>query len=154
MAARVQVDYTDAQRTLQAIARRAPRLKREVSKRLRASADRVKARQQQAVGASGDLSAAIARSVTVSTRFSGRNTGVNIRASGAKMPEKNMRRLPKYVDRGSWRHPVYGNRKAWVVQQSWAPGWFTQAGRSELPAVRDDMNRTLNTYVRYLASGL
>lgn len=114
----------------------------------------MKARQQQAVGQSGGLSGAIARSVVVSTRYSGRNTGVNIRASGAKMPETNMRRLPRYVDRGSWRHPVFGNPKAWVTQASWAPGWFLDTGKQQLPAVRDDINKTITDYVRYLASGL
>ncbi len=77
---------------------------------------------------------------------------MNIRASGARMGEKSARRLPRYVDRGSWRHPVYGSRSAWVVQQSWAPGWFTDTGRKELPEVRTDMEATLNDFVRYLAA--
>jgi len=155
--ARVEIDYTDAQRALQAIARRAPRLKRDISKSLRASANEVKEKQQSEVG-SGSLSSAIANSVRVEVRYTGRYTGVNIRASGAKMPNKNMRRLPKYVDQGSWRHPVFpsGDRKdwEWADQASWAPGWFTDTGRKELPEVRKDMEATINTYVRYLASGL
>ena len=57
--ARVEIDYTDAQRALQAIARRAPRLKRDISKSLRASANEVKEKQQSEVG-SGSLSSAIA----------------------------------------------------------------------------------------------
>lgn len=149
--ARVEIDYTDAQRTLQAIARKAPRLKRDISKALRASANEVKEKQQAEVG-SGSLSSRIANSVRVEVRYTGRYTGVNIRASGARMGEKSARRLPRYVDRGSWRHPVYGNRSAWVVQQSWAPGWFTDTGRKELPEVRKDMEATLNDFVRYLAA--
>lgn len=155
--ARVEIDYTDAQRALQAIARRAPRLKRDISKSLRASANEVKEKQQSEVG-SGSLSSAIANSVRVEVRYTGRYTGVNIRASGAKMPNKNMRRLPKYVDQGSWRHPVFpsGDREdwEWADQTSWSPGWFTDTGRQELPEVRKDMEATINTYVRYLASGL
>jgi len=155
--ARVEIDYTDAQRALQAIARRAPRLKRDISKSLRASANEVKEKQQAEVG-SGSLSSAIANSVKVEIRYTGRYTGVNIRASGAKMPNKNMRRLPKYVDQGSWRHPVFpsGPREdwEWADQTSWAQGWFTDTGRKELPEVRKDMEATINTYVRYLASGL
>ena len=150
MAARVEIDYTDAQRTLQAIARRAPRLKRDISKSLRASANEVKAKQQQEVG-SGSLSGAIANSVRVEVRYTGRYTGVNIRASGARMPQRNMRRLPRYVDQGSWRHPVYGG-PAWVTQSSWSPGWFTDTGKAELPEVRKDMEQTINAYVRYLAA--
>ena len=26
-----------------------------------------------------------------------------------------------------WRHPVHGNRRKWVTQQSPSPGWFTDA---------------------------
>ena len=148
--ARVEIDYTDAQRTLQAIARHAPRLKRDISKSLRASANEVKEKQQAEVG-SGSLSSRIANSVRVVVRYTGRYTGVNIRASGGRMGEKSARRLPRYVDRGSWRHPVYGG-PAWVTQQSWAQGWFTDTGRKELPEVRKDMEATLNDFVRYLAA--
>ena len=155
MAARVEIDYTDAQRTLQAIARRAPRLKRDISKSLRASANEVKSKQQQEVG-SGSLSGAIANSVRVEVRYTGRYTGVNIRASGARMPQRNMRRMPRYVDQGSWRHPVFphGDREDWnwAEQQSWSPGWFTDTGKAELPEVRKDMEQTINAYVRYLAA--
>lgn len=67
----------------------------------------------------GGLSALIAGAkVRVSTRLSGRNVGVSFigRWSGHDL---------KGIDAGTVRHPVHGNRKAWVAQRV-APHYFTK----------------------------
>ena len=154
----VEVDVADLQRQLQALASAmkssSPKLRRDMLKALRKTAEPIKADQQRTVGA-GSLSGRIARTVTIQARATGRYTGVNIRASGAKMGGRSMRRLPRYVDRGSWRHPIFGRRarsEDWVTQSSWSPGWFLQTGMRHHPAVVREVAATLDAYARYLAS--
>lgn len=155
----VEIDVADLQRQLQHLAATfkssSPKLRRDMLKALRRTAEPIKADQQRVVG-SGSLSGAIAQTVTIQVRGTGRYTGVNIRASGAKMPRRNMRKLPKYVDYGSWRHPVFprGPRDDWhwAEQQSWQPGWFLQTGIRHHPAVVREIASTLDEFTRYLAS--
>lgn len=52
--------------------------------------------------------------------------GVRIRMSMSAMPE-DQRRLPKHLNYGRWRHPVFGNGgfdDAWVTQTAGPIGWF------------------------------
>lgn len=46
-----------------------------------------------------------------------KDSGVNAvwRVRASKMP-KSQAKLPKYWNKGSWRHPVFGNRNKWVTQ--------------------------------------
>lgn len=71
----------------------------------------------------------------VQTRTSPRTAGVRIVASndldlGA-------------MDRGRVRHPVFGNRQAWVNQRV-PSGWFTDPMRAGTPAVRASIERVLD----------
>jgi len=50
--------------------------------------------------------------------------GVRVRMSGNSMPA-GQGRLPKHMNYGSWRHPVYGNKDAaWAVTTVKPIGWF------------------------------
>lgn len=49
--------------------------------------------------------------------------GVRVRMSAASMPE-GQGRLPKHMNYSRWRHPVFGNRDAWVTQTIAPDGWF------------------------------
>ena len=42
------------------------------------------------------------------------------------------------MDEGTWRHPVMGNRHAWVTQTVSPAGWFTTTARQSLPKVRPE----------------
>jgi len=58
-------------------------------------------------------------------------------------------RLPRLMNRGSWRHPVFGNREVWVAQSSrfmWFDRPLLLAGplvRREIKKVLDDIERRL-----------
>lgn len=157
----VRVDAADLQRQIQALSAAfkasEPKLRRDMMKALRKTAEPIKTDQQRTVG-SGSLSGRIARTVTIQARGTGRYTGVNIRASGAKMGKGSERKLPRYTDRGSWRHPVFPDPKKdrddwnWVSQDSWAPGWFLDTGRQHHDDVVREIARVVDQYVRYLAS--
>lgn len=49
--------------------------------------------------------------------------GVRIRMSAGAMPP-DQRRLPKHMNYGRWRHPVFGNRDNWTTQTIAPDGWF------------------------------
>lgn len=49
--------------------------------------------------------------------------GIRIRMSATAMPG-DQRRLPKHMNYGRWRHPVFGNEDAWVTQTISPDGWF------------------------------
>lgn len=68
------------------------------------------------------LYATVARATKPFVRQAGKQAGV-----GVSVPDGAVRRFPKAPRRlnaARWRHPVYGNRRAWVSQTG-APGWFS-----------------------------
>jgi hypothetical protein len=77
------------------------------------------------------LRASIARSVKIKVRMTGATAGVRVYVDRKALPH-SQRNLPAAMnDPGGWRHPVWGNRKAWV-QQTGGPWWTStvrQAGR-------------------------
>lgn len=78
-----------------------------------------RARQEKTSVARAGLRETIARAISGSISTGSRKTGVSItwKAAAAKMPNKQ-RTLPKSFnsDKG-WRHPVFGDREAWVTQK-------------------------------------
>jgi len=88
------------------------------------------------------LRKALAKSVKLSVRTAGPLAGVAVMADGRKMPSGEGR-LPAYMEGElRWRHPVYGNRNAWVTQPP--RPWFYRAVRPLGIAARVAVNRALN----------
>lgn len=94
-----------------------------------------KARQGQP-----DLRGLLAKATRVEVRLTGRAAGARIRVDGRRMPDR-MKSLPRYWEgedkgsRGRWRHPVFGNRTAWV-QQRGRPLFYPIVRRHEAQARR------------------
>jgi hypothetical protein len=65
-----------------------------------------------------DLRALLAKATAVQVRLSGKWPAVRIAVPGKRMPS-GMRALPRYFEgeKLPWRHPVFGNRNAWVAQR-------------------------------------
>lgn len=57
------------------------------------------------------------------------------------------------ADDGLVRHPVFGNRRAFVGQRV-TPGWFTQTARNQAPQVRREVTDTLADYAARLAASM
>lgn len=53
------------------------------------------------------------------------------------------------LDRGQLRHPVFGNRKVWVLQQV-RPGWFSKTVNSDIDNVRSEVNAAVEDVARRL----
>lgn len=94
----------------------------------------------------------VAQQVRPHVRFSGRSPGVSIKASKRGMP-RNFKNAPKRLNaRGGWRHPVYGNREAWVHQSVSRPGWFDETLRRRRDRYRKAVNDAVVDMARRIAS--
>lgn len=80
-------------------------------------------------GRSSGLRRRVARTVRVTARSSGAGVGVRIWADPKRMPG-GQGNLPRHLDTGRWRHPVFGDRDTWVTQTV-PPGWFGRAARDK-----------------------
>lgn len=80
---------------------------------------------ERTVGRSG-LRESVARSLRIAVRDSGRRVGVYITTEGTRLPS-DQRTMPRRLNTGRWRHPVFGDRNTWVTQSITPPGWFMKA---------------------------
>lgn len=88
-----------------------------------------------------------------STRLTVSGKGVRIFCSAGSLGSAKV--IPAYVDAGaSWRHPVFGNTKAWVSQSSPSEGWFSKTGIEHHPQIRRDVTDTLVRYANVIAARL
>lgn len=101
--------------------------------------ERVKQRAHEGSG----LRASVARTVKPFVRSGGANASVTIRSQRSMMPP-GQQKLPAYMNRGKWRHPVFGGG-TWVTQAV-TPGWFDRPARRGAPKVRQEaINVVLRT---------
>ena len=104
----------------------------------------------------GTLRGAIAASVNVGSRITTEGAAARIASSGSRMPpgEEN---LAAYANRGSWRHPVFGDAThggfagPWV-RQDWpsARGWFFDGVKENEPVVRREIIAALDDLTSHL----
>lgn len=97
----------------------------------------------------GGITGRIAGATKVSITTGGVRIKVNTGALG------NARKLPAYIDAGTtWRHPVMGNRKAWVSQTAASDGWFTKTGIRHHPQIKREVVEILMRYAAQMAARL
>lgn len=72
-----------------------------------------------------------ARGITRKITYSGTSAGVRIRADTKYLPE-SQKVMPRAMNDGKVRHPIFNDRSVWVDQTFTPAGWFdrTVAGRS------------------------
>lgn len=91
--------------------------------------------------------------IAAATKVSITQGGIRIRVGTGGLG--NAKRLPGYIDAGTtWRHPVMGNRKAWVSQSAAQPGWFTKTGIQHHPQIKREVVEILTRYATMLAARL
>jgi hypothetical protein len=108
---------------------RAARAKAALGKKKKPS-DRLKMRAHKGSG----LRATVARAVAPKISSTKRSASLRVRAAQAKMPP-DQRKLPRYLNEGRWRHPVFADREKWVTQTA-DPAWFDDAANAKGPEVR------------------
>jgi hypothetical protein len=94
------------------------------------------------------LRATVARSVQRRVKWSGRQYGAVIRVDRQKLPQ-SQRRLPAHMNKGQWRHPVFGDTERWVRQEV-TPGWFSKPLGPATPRIRRLMAHTVDITLRRL----
>lgn len=108
---------------------RAKRTAYQLSRRKKVT-DRLQTRAHAGSG----LRSTTARATVVQVKMSG-NPSVRIRVDKGQLPP-DQRKLPGYMNDGKWRHPVMGNRKAWVTQTVSPREWFDRPANEGGPKVR------------------
>lgn len=96
------------------------------------------------------LRASIARAVQTQVRSGKRTAGVRIRVNKSRLPA-SQRSLPGHMNRGKWRHPVFGNTSRWVGQTTTPPGWFDRPMRKHGPKVRNGAVKAVKEITREIA---
>lgn len=144
-----------------------PQLGREMRRSIRTAARPVVQDMKSEIG--GNMMNAQGRAIDPSRAFSGGGGGgitakmvrsVRIQISSGRVRiyvassvMGSAMRVPAYIDAGqSWRHPVMGNRNAWVTQTGSATGWFTDTSRRHFPQIKREVQNTLDDIAAKVAA--
>lgn len=92
------------------------------------------------------LRGTIAGAIRISVRTTG-NPGAKVWIDKSRLPP-DLRNMPNKLDEGSWRHPVFGNRRRWTTQYA-APWWGVTIRRHE-PRMRAQVERVVEDIKRRL----
>ncbi|MFI9817573.1 hypothetical protein [Saccharothrix variisporea] len=140
----------DAQRRVQSLAvagvrggasARAARAAKALGRRKRLTE---KAKQKAHRGSG--LRATVARATSAKVTTGARSATMRVRAAASKMPA-DQRKLPRYLNTGRWRHPVFGQKdKPWVTQVA-PPAWFDDAAEAKGPEARDQAIKVVAEYL-------
>ncbi|MFI8531058.1 hypothetical protein ACIGMX_12495 [Streptomyces aquilus] len=144
-----------------------PRLRANTARRVRRAAEPLHRDLQQAIrtqplvsegrkaGKRGGPSpttrpfrAMLAGGIRISVR-SGGTPGARVWMDFSRL-EPGARGVPKQIDDGRLRHPVFGNKKRWANQWARPPGWWTKTVRDGTPRMRAEIERVLGDVRRDL----
>lgn len=87
------------------------------------------------MSAGESLGGAIARGIGTQIKLSGITTGVSVKASKRGMP-RGFVNAPKRMNATSFRHPVFGHKRAPWVTQVGSPGYFDKPLRKDIEKYR------------------
>lgn len=99
--------------------------------------------------AGSGLRATISRAIRPHVRATGRPTAaVRIKVERSMLPP-DQRKLPGHMEKGHWRHPVFGHQDRWVGQSS-TPNWFRGTLSKHGPTIRREVRRQVSAVIRSL----
>ena len=101
-------------------------------------------------GRSG-LRAAIAQATRAVQQDRGNSVGVRVYVNSTYLPP-DQRKLPRHMNRGQWRHPVFGNKNVWVTQTVSPEGWFSNVAHRHRADAYARFNATVEHHARRLAA--
>jgi hypothetical protein len=90
----------------------------------------------------------VAREVRIQVQTTGASVGVKIVVGQTT----ELGNLPAYMNAGFWRHPVFGNKKAWVTQQV-PPGWFDRPAKAGAKKVQEGLEEAMQEIANKIAHG-
>ncbi|MEU5908925.1 MULTISPECIES: hypothetical protein [Actinomycetes] len=144
-----------------------PRLRQNMSRRIRRAAEPLHRDLQRAIrnqplvsegrkaGKRGGPSpttrpfrAMLAGGVRISVR-TGANPGARVWMDTTRL-EPGARGVPKQIEDGRLRHPVFGNKRRWANQWARPAGWWSRTVRAGEPRMRAEVERVLGDVRRDL----
>lgn len=91
--------------------------------------------------AGAQLRAAIAKKTTIEVKLAGSRTGVRLLTK--KTPDvRGFKSAPRWTNRGTWRHMVFGNPERWVSQTG-ERDWFDGVARRHAADIRRTVEDTV-----------
>ncbi|MER6821661.1 hypothetical protein ABT316_19385 [Streptomyces cellulosae] len=94
------------------------------------------------------LRASIARAVRISVRTGG-NPGAKVWLDRARLPDDIPMGVVNRLHEGRLRHPVFGNKRRWV-QQNTTPLWWDNTVRAHQPRITREVARVVDDVRRRL----
>ena len=132
-------------------------LRRRMMSALRKSANEIRdaektaARELPAAKYQVGLREQIAAAIVVRTRASAGRAGVRVMVNRSALPD-GKGRLPILMNRGAWRHPVFGNRDNWASQTS-ERGWWLRTAGAHIDSAQQRMLEVLRETERQIMEG-
>jgi hypothetical protein len=140
----------DAQRSVKSLKTSSSRGGGGQQRRAHASRKRATERAKKKAFEGRGLRDTTANALTTSVRTSARSASVQIKVRSAMLPP-DQRGLPRYMNLGRWRHPVFG-RGRWVTQTTNPPGWFDRSMQRHGTKIRDRAVGVVDEIIREIAS--
>jgi hypothetical protein len=78
-------------------------------------------------------------------------TGAGVRIILARNTPEDVRTMAGAMNKGKWRHPLFGNDKRWYPSSVSNPGWWDDTAKAGLPKAQQNVKRVLDVYVKRLA---
>ncbi len=97
------------------------------------------------------LRRSVAASVRIIQRDSFSGTAITVKSEGSRMPA-DQTKLPAYMDKGTWRHPVFGHTNSWADQYATPVGWFTKTADESKPRLVRVVTDIVNDFARRAAA--
>jgi hypothetical protein len=101
-------------------------------------------------GTNAGLRDTIAKNIQTDINKSANAAGVRIIL--ARRTPDDVANLARKMNKGQWRHPLFGNRKRWYTSTVSDPGWWDDTAKAGLPKAQQNVRRVLDAYTRRLAS--
>ncbi|GAB3429824.1 hypothetical protein [Actinophytocola sediminis] len=97
------------------------------------------------------LRASAAATVKAKVATSATSASVRIKSQASLMPP-DQRKLPRAMNKGKWRHPVFGSRNRWAGQTVTPVAWFDRPAAIGGPRVRDKAVKVVDEINRKIVS--
>lgn len=136
-----------------------PELRKQLGRRIRAAGVETSKDIKAGVLATfpqrgGLANLAAATPISIRTRMTGKSAGVRLQAN-PRRGGVTKRTLQSMEKSGTWRHPAWGNRKAWVSQtDSGTDDWFSEPAEKDKPKIQTEVLKALDDVARQIVRGV
>jgi hypothetical protein len=98
------------------------------------------------------LRADIAKAIQSRNRFTKKEAGVEVRVRNGPLGDRA--RLPKALNRGKNRHPLFGDRTQWFDQVARPAGWWNRVISDKRAGAMRDVQQVIYRYQQMVADAM